>query len=97
MAKVRVMRNTVRKNVNKIIEVKSYTMLSRFRASFPTNSRPPFAHIWVINLLPMLQASAGISTRSDGKKLKFGLLTTLEWMHPAFMKAVAIPREATSA
>jgi hypothetical protein len=71
--------------------------LSIFRASFPTNSRPPFAQIWVINLLPMLRASAGISTRSDGERLKFGLLTALAWLHPAFMKAAVVPQEATSA
>lgn len=28
---------------------------------------------------------------------KFGLLTALAWLHPAFLKAAAIPREATSA
>jgi hypothetical protein len=72
-------------------------LLSRFRASFPASSRPPFAQIWVINLLPMLRALAGISTRSDGERLKFGLLTAVAWLHPAFMKAAAVPREATSA
>jgi hypothetical protein len=75
-----VMRNMVRKNVKRI-EVKSYTLLSRFQALFPANSRPPFAQIWVINLLPMLRALVGMSTRSDGKRLKFGLLTALAWLH----------------
>jgi hypothetical protein len=72
-------------------------LLSKFRASFPANSQPPFAQIWVINLLPMLQVLARISTRSDDERLKFGLLTALAWLHSAFMKAVTVPREATSA
>jgi hypothetical protein len=45
----------------------------------------------------MLRASAGMSTRSDGDRLKFGLLTALAWLHLAFMKAAVVPRETTSA
>jgi hypothetical protein len=45
----------------------------------------------------MVRASAGISTRSDGERLKFGLLTTLIWLHLALMKAAVVPWEATSA
>ena len=45
----------------------------------------------------MLWALSGISTRSDVERLKFGLLTALAWLHSAFMKAAAVPREATSA
>jgi hypothetical protein len=50
-----------------------------------------------MNLLPMVRALAGISTRLDGERLKFGLLTTLIWLHLALMKAASVPREATSA
>ena len=45
----------------------------------------------------MLRASAGISIISDVKRLKVGLLTTLAWVHPAFINAAAVPREATKA
>jgi hypothetical protein len=45
----------------------------------------------------MLRASTGISTRSEAERLKFGLFMALAWLHPAFMKAAAVPREATSA
>jgi hypothetical protein len=72
-------------------------LLSKFWALSPASSRPPFAQIWVINLFPMLGASTGISTKSDGDRPKFGLLTALTWLHPVFMKATVVPREATSA
>jgi hypothetical protein len=38
-----------------------------------------------------------MSIRSAGDRPKFGLLTALAWLHPAFMKAAAVPREATRA
>jgi hypothetical protein len=38
-----------------------------------------------------------MSIRSGGDRPEFGLLTTLAWLHPAFMKAAVVPREATSA
>jgi hypothetical protein len=63
----------------------------------PASSRSPFTQIWVINMLPMLWALAGISFRSDGDMPKFGLLTALTLLHPTFMKAATVPREATSA
>jgi hypothetical protein len=50
-----------------------------------------------MNLLPTTQASVGISTRSDGDRPKFGLFMTLTWLHPAFMNAASMPREATRA
>jgi hypothetical protein len=53
------------------------TGFSRIRASSLANSRPPFAQICVINLLPMLQAILGMSTKSDEDRLKFGLFTIL--------------------
>jgi hypothetical protein len=53
------------------------TGLSRLRASSLANSRPPFAQICVINLLPMLWALLGMSTKSDGDRLKFGIFTIL--------------------
>ena len=73
------------------------TDLSRFRASSPANSRPPLAQIWVINLFPILQASPGILTKSDGDRLKFGLFTVLACVHPAFKNAAAVPWEANRA
>jgi hypothetical protein len=57
----------------------------------------PLAQIWVINLFPMLRASARISIIYDVERLKVGLLTTLAWVHPAFINAAVVPREATKA
>jgi hypothetical protein len=37
-----------------------------------------------------------MSIRSAGDRPKFGLLTALAWLHPAFMKVASVPREATS-
>jgi hypothetical protein len=48
-------------------------------------------------VFPMLRASAGTSTRSNDERLKFGLLIVLAWLHSAFMRAAALPQEATSA
>jgi hypothetical protein len=45
----------------------------------------------------MLQASTGVSTKSDGDRPKFGLLMALTWLHLAFRKAAVVTREATSA
>jgi hypothetical protein len=53
------------------------TELSSFRASSPANSCPPFAQILVINQFPIHRALVGTSTKSDDKRLKFGLLTVL--------------------
>ena len=38
-----------------------------------------------------------MSSRIDGDKVKFGLLTIFPWSQPAFRKAAAVPREATQA
>jgi hypothetical protein len=59
--------------------------------------RPPFVHISLINLFPMLWARLGISTRSAGDKLKLGLLTIFPCVQPDFRKATTVPREATRA
>jgi hypothetical protein len=45
----------------------------------------------------MLRARLGISIRSAGDKLKFGLLTIFPCMQLDFMKATAVPREASRA
>jgi hypothetical protein len=60
-------------------------------------SRPPFAQIYVINLLPMLQVLMGMSTKSDGDRLKFGLFTIFACVQPAFRNVAAVPREASKA
>jgi hypothetical protein len=73
------------------------TGLSKLRASSLAKSRPPFAQIYVINLLPMLQALLGMSTKSDGDRLKFGLFTIFACVQPAFRNAAALPREASRA
>jgi hypothetical protein len=73
------------------------TGLSRLRASSLANSRPPLAQICVINLLPMLRAILGMSTKSDGDGLKFGLFTIFVCVQPAFKNAAAVPREASRA
>jgi hypothetical protein len=71
--------------------------LSKLRASSPTKSRPPFAQICVINMLPMLWASLGMSTKSVEDRLKVGLLTIFLCVQPAFRNAAAVPREASRA
>jgi hypothetical protein len=58
-------------------------------------SRPPFVQICVMNLFPMLRARLGILVKSAGDKLKFGLLTIFPCVQPDFMKAIAVPREAS--
>jgi hypothetical protein len=60
-------------------------------------SRPPFVQICVINLFPILWARLGISTRSAGDRLKFGLFTIFPCVQPAFIKARTVPREANRA
>jgi hypothetical protein len=45
----------------------------------------------------MLRDRLGISIRSTGDKLKFGLLTIFPCVQPDFMKATAVPREASRA
>jgi hypothetical protein len=73
------------------------TGLSKLRASSLAKSRPPFAQICVINLLPMLRALLRMSTKSDGDRLKFGLFTIFACIQPAFRNAAAVPREASRA
>jgi hypothetical protein len=73
------------------------TGISRLRASSLANSRPPFAQICVINLLPMLRAILGISTKSDEDRLKFGLFTIFAFEQPAFKNVAGVPREASRA
>jgi hypothetical protein len=50
-----------------------------------------------MNLFPILRARLGISIRSTGDKLKFGLLIIFTCVQPDFMKATAVPREASRA
>jgi hypothetical protein len=50
-----------------------------------------------MNLFPILRARLGISIKSIGDKLKFGLLTIFPCSQPDFMKATAVPREASRA
>jgi hypothetical protein len=76
---------------------KFHTGLSKLRASSPAKSRPPFVQICVINLLPMLRASLGISTKSVEDRLKVGLFTIFVCVQPAFINATAVPREASRA
>jgi hypothetical protein len=76
---------------------KFHTSLSKLRASSPAKSRPPFAHICIINLLPMLRASSGISTKFVEDRLKVGLFTIFACVQPAFRNAAAVPREASRA
>jgi hypothetical protein len=45
----------------------------------------------------MLRARLGMSIKSAGDKLKFGLLTIFPCVQPAFRKAVAVHREAKRA
>jgi hypothetical protein len=66
----------VKSNYKKVSNRYKYrTSLSKLRASSLAKSRPPFAQFCVINLLPMLRALLGMSTKSDGDRLKFGLFT----------------------
>jgi hypothetical protein len=53
--------------------------------------------ICVIILFPILQARLGISARSAGDRLKFGLFTIFPCVQPTFIKATAMPREASRA
>jgi hypothetical protein len=76
---------------------KFYTGLRWLRASSPAKFRPPFVQICVINLFPILRARLGISTRSTRDRLKFGLFTIFPCVKPAFIKATAVPREASRA
>jgi hypothetical protein len=39
----------------------------------------------------MLRARLGISVKSAGDKLKFGVLTIFPCVHPAFIKATDVP------
>ena len=73
------------------------TGLRWLRASSPAKFRPPFAQIWVTNLFPMLRARPGMSSKSAGDRLKFGLFTIFPCVQPAFMKATVVPREASRA
>jgi hypothetical protein len=50
-----------------------------------------------MNLLPMLRARLGISANSAGDRLKFSLFTIFPCVQPAFIKATAVPREASRA
>jgi hypothetical protein len=76
---------------------KFHTGLSKLRASSPAKSRPPFAQICVINLLSMLQASLGISTKSVEDWLKVGLFTIFACVQPDFRNVAVVPREASRA
>jgi hypothetical protein len=73
------------------------TGLRWLRASSPAKLRPPFVQICVMNLFPMLRARLGISIRSTGDKLKFGLLTIFPCVQLVFIKATTVPREASKA
>jgi hypothetical protein len=76
---------------------KFHTGFNRLQASSLANSRPPLAQICVINLLPMLWAILGMSTKSDADKLKFGLFNIFACVQPAFKNAAVVPREASRA
>jgi hypothetical protein len=76
---------------------KYHTSLRWLRASSPAKFRPPFVQICVINLFPILRDRLGISTRSARDILKFGLFTIFPCVQPAFIKATAVPREASRA
>jgi hypothetical protein len=73
------------------------TGFSRLQASSLANSRPPFAQICVMNLLPMLRAMLEMSTKSDADRLKFGLFKIFACVQPAFKNAATVPREASRA
>jgi hypothetical protein len=45
----------------------------------------------------MLRARPGMSSKSAGDRLKFGLFTIFPCVQPAFIKATAVPREANKA
>jgi hypothetical protein len=88
----------VKSNYKRAINRYKYrTGLNKLRASSLANSRPPFAQICVINLLPMLRALLGMTTKSDGDRLKFGLFTIFACVQPAFRNAAVVPREASRA
>jgi hypothetical protein len=76
---------------------KHRTGFSKLRALSLANSRPPFAQICVINLLPKLRAILGMSTKSDTDRLKFGLFKIFACVQPTFKNVAAVPREATRA
>jgi hypothetical protein len=76
---------------------KFHTGLSKLRAASPAKSRPPFVQICVINLLPMLRALLGISTKSVEDRLKVGLFIIFTCVQPAFRNAAPVPREASRA
>jgi hypothetical protein len=44
-----------------------------------------------MNLFPMLRARLGMSVKSAGDRLKFGLFTIFPCVQPVFMKATAVP------
>ena len=67
------------------------------RASSPAKSHPPFVQICVINLFPMLRARLGMSVKSAGDRLKFGLFTIFPCVQQAFIKATVVRREASKA
>ena len=73
------------------------TGLRWLRASSPAKFRLPFAQIWATNLFSMLRARPGMSSKSAGDRLKFGLFTTFPCVQPAFMKATVVPQEASKA
>jgi hypothetical protein len=76
---------------------KYHTGFSRLRASSLANSRPAFAQICVINLLPMLRAILGMSTKSDADRLKFGLFKIFACVQLAFKNVLVVPQEASRA
>jgi hypothetical protein len=45
----------------------------------------------------MLRALLGMSTKSDGDRLKFGLFTIFAYVQPAFKNVAVVPREASGA
>jgi hypothetical protein len=73
------------------------TGFSRLRASSLANSRPPFTQICVMNLLPMLRAILGMSTKSVADRMKFGLFKIVVCVQLAFKNVAAVPREASRA
>jgi hypothetical protein len=50
-----------------------------------------------MNLFLILRARLGISIKFASDKLKFGLLTIFPCVQPDFIKATAVPREASRA
>jgi hypothetical protein len=76
---------------------KYHTGFSRLRASSQANSRPPFAQIYVMNLLHMLWAILGMLAKSDIDRSKFGLFNFFACVQPTFKNAAAVPRETSRA